>query len=61
MLPPGWHSQQAGTMISTLMLTPPAMPPCRSLPRRNDQALRFIRSAMLRNRLGSQAFHWFQS
>lgn len=61
MLPPGWYSQQADTMISTLMLIPPATPPGRPLPRGHDQALGFIRSAMLRNRLGSQAFHWFQS
>jgi hypothetical protein len=27
MLPPGLRSQQAGTMIPTLMLIPPAMPP----------------------------------
>jgi hypothetical protein len=28
MLPPELHSQQAGTMIATLMLIPCAMPPC---------------------------------
>src|ERR1700737_2287790 len=27
MLPPGLRSQQAGTILSTLMLIPPAMPP----------------------------------
>jgi hypothetical protein len=27
MLPPGLHSQQAGTILPTLMLIPPAMPP----------------------------------
>jgi hypothetical protein len=27
MLPPGLHSQQAGTMIPTLMPIPPALPP----------------------------------
>jgi hypothetical protein len=27
MLPPGLHSQQAGTMIPTLMPIPPTLPP----------------------------------
>jgi hypothetical protein len=27
MLPPGYHSQQAGTILPTLMLVPPAVPP----------------------------------
>ena len=27
MLPPGLHSQQAGTILPTLMLVPPAVPP----------------------------------
>src|SRR5260221_1609616 len=29
MLPPGLHSQQAGTILPTLMLVPPAVPPMR--------------------------------
>jgi hypothetical protein len=66
MLPPGLRSQQAGTILPTLMPIPPAMPPRlgstdgRAL-EETDQRLGFMCSARLRNRLGSHEFHWFQS
>jgi len=62
MLPPGLHSQQAGTILPTLMRIPRAMPPCDGhLPLSGDYPLGFMCSARLRYRLGSHAFHWFQS
>jgi hypothetical protein len=47
MLPPGLHSQQAGTMIPTLMPIPPATPPMNPLcSSREAQIARMIRNSI---------------